>query len=929
LALLVQGVFLGGCTADSLAEDNHTREGSVTAQGMEIQNKEDEGAAQDVEIQNQQEEANPQINTIPKDLEEIPGTYFEKAKSQGTLEELYYDTYESFSYEDRKETLTKRAIVYLPEGYDETQAYNVFYLMHGGWGNETTTLGTPDHPSAFKNVIDHAIADGKIQPFIIVCPTYNNTSPQDSASFSLALQLTRNYHNELIHDLIPAAEEKYSTYAADTTAEGIRASRDHRGFGGFSMGSVATWRTFQYCLDSFRYFLPMSCGTSLDDEEIFSAAEDFAQEDYFVWMMVGTSDFSYRYDEARASLMRKSKYFSDVDENAAGNFAYRVKNGYSHDRRASMEYTYNGLMQFWSNCTDVGEQAKQPFVNDTAVTWGTRTIKGFLNDNALHSEMGDIHFSSYIPEDYDSTKPYALFITLPGWEGLYFQGVGANMVEDFGSEAIKYNEEMIILSLQLNDWGKTSAEMTILLTEYFLENYNIDTSQVYLEGFSGGGETGSLVMGMRPELYTAYLMVSSKWDGNLDVLAEAKVPVYMAIGEEDSYYGSESLKEAYETLYRLYEGQGFSGKEIEGLLVLDVKEQDWFSERGFGDQHAGGGAFAYEESIMGWLFGDHDIKKDPGRMDEMKSSYEVRKGISGFTLQYNDLPEAYRVSSSFSYELMNHRPPLPEGESTVLDAVPDPAQTEVFYLWEEGNAPARTRFTSDMTGYYDSYDFRPYVTALPIPEGVKAKGAVILLAGGAFQFRGDYTDTLPTAVQLREYGYRCFIVDYRLRPYSQEEGALDVARTVRFIRKNADTYGIDPEDITVMGYSAGGIQAGEFFISADGDVNGSYLDPGYTPDELDEISADAAACGMIYSFYGRLSVASLDVEHLKAAELPPTFYCYGTRDPFYRQFEAQVALMEEVGVVSDTIVLEEWPHGYGGDGGWVADYAAWLEKIFS
>ena len=89
---------------------------------------------------------------------------------------------------------------------------------------------------------------------------------------------------------------------------------------------------------------------------------------------------------------------------------------------------------------------------------------------------------------------------------------------------------------------------------------------------------------------------------------------------------------------------------------------------------------------------------------------------------------------------------------------------------------------------------------------------------------------------------------------------------MRFIRKNADTYGIDPEDIAVMGYSAGGIQAGEFFISADGDVNGSYLDPGYTPDELDEISADAAACGMIYSFYGRLSVASLDVEHLRSEE---------------------------------------------------------------
>ena len=81
----------------------------------------------------------------------------------------------------------------------------------------------------------------------------------------------------------------------------------------------------------------------------------------------------------------------------------------------------------------------EPSESDVAVTWGTQTVKGFVNDNALHSEIGDIHFSSYIPETYDGTRPYALFITLPGWEGLYFQGVGANMVEDFGPEAVKLN----------------------------------------------------------------------------------------------------------------------------------------------------------------------------------------------------------------------------------------------------------------------------------------------------------------------------------------------------------------------------------------------------------------------------------------------------------------------------------------------------------
>lgn len=233
---------------------------------------------------------------------------------------------------------------------------------------------------------------------------------------------------------------------------------------------------------------------------------------------------------------------------------------------------------------------------------GTEKQKGFINDNVLHSDIGDIHFSSYIPDTYDGAEPYALFITLPGWEGLYFQGVGANMVEDFGPEAIKYNEKMIVLSTQLDDWGETSANMAIELTEYFIANYNIDTNKVYLHGMSGGGETGSLVMGKRPDLYTAYLMTSSKWDGDLNVLAEAETPVYLVIGEDDSYYGSASLKNAYAKLHELYEKKGLTDDAIHRLLVLDVKDSKYFTDRGYKDQHMGGASFAYEEDIMSWLF---------------------------------------------------------------------------------------------------------------------------------------------------------------------------------------------------------------------------------------------------------------------------------------------------------------------------------------
>ncbi|MDD5288127.1 MAG: alpha/beta hydrolase-fold protein [Dehalococcoidales bacterium] len=320
---------------------------------------------------------------IPKEIEEIPGRYFDESNQPGTLKDLYYDTYESFSYNEKSDPLQKHAVVYLPYGYSEAQQYDVFYLMHGGWGDETRTLGTPESPSSFKNAIDNAVAAGEMRPLIIVCPTYNNTNENglDSASFSLAMQLTENYHNELINDLIPAVEGTYSTYAASISRNDLSDSRDHRGFGGFSMGSVATWRTFQYGLDYFHYFLPMSCGTSLNDEEIFAAAEGHDPDDYFVFVMTGTDDFAYSYDKGRTDLMRASKYFSDVDDNVTGNYAYRVKEGYSHGGIAATEYTYNGMKAFYrGNATAEDRETMQS--EQDAFTVDTR-IEDVISDSVF------------------------------------------------------------------------------------------------------------------------------------------------------------------------------------------------------------------------------------------------------------------------------------------------------------------------------------------------------------------------------------------------------------------------------------------------------------------------------------------------------------------------------------------------------------------
>lgn len=252
-------------------------------------------------------------------------------------------------------------------------------------------------------------------------------------------------------------------------------------------------------------------------------------------------------------------------------------------------------------------QTTQPAKENYSVTNATDTYRDFTIDNVLHSDSnGDIHFNLYIPKSYDGSEAYALFVTLPGYEGLYFQGVGINLHEEnFGFEAQKYNSNMIIVAPQLNGWDEESADETIALVEYLLSAYNIDKSKVYIEGYSGGGETASIAVSKRPDLFTAYLQVSSQWDGEYDSVAKSHLPVYIAIGRDDEYYGSGKSQSAYNTLYNLYKQQGLTESEIDKILVIDIKEREYFTSRNVDSEHGSGGLFAEDKEIMSWLFGKH------------------------------------------------------------------------------------------------------------------------------------------------------------------------------------------------------------------------------------------------------------------------------------------------------------------------------------
>ena len=178
-----------------------------------------------------------------------------------------------------------------------------------------------------------------------------------------------------------------------------------------------------------------------------------------------------------------------------------------------------------------------------------------------------------------------------------------------------------------------------------------------------------------------------------------------------------------------------------------------------------------------------------------------------------------------------------------------------IYLWPEGNMPTITSYTVNNGNYQDDPDFRPNMVWYPVPDGVEVKGAVMVCPGGAFMFRSG-NEGAPVAERLAELGWQSFVVNYRVRPYTMEEGSLDLARAIRYVRSHAADYGINPDRIASVGFSAGGILCGDEALHFDGQVNGTALDDSYVPDALDDVSADVCAIGMIYSFYGRLSVSN-------------------------------------------------------------------------
>jgi acetyl esterase/lipase len=241
---------------------------------------------------------------------------------------------------------------------------------------------------------------------------------------------------------------------------------------------------------------------------------------------------------------------------------------------------------------------------------------------------------------------------------------------------------------------------------------------------------------------------------------------------------------------------------------------------------------------------------------------------------------------------------------------------------------------------------QPTLTAYLAPKTSAVGTAVIVCPGGGYQHLAIDKEGTDPARWFNSLGISAFVLKYRLGPkYHHPNELLDAQRAIRTVRSRAAQYGLEPDRIGIMGFSAGGHLASTAGTHFD-DGNASAADPidraGSRPDFL-ILCYPVITFTEPYLHRGSMRmllgdqpdpalVTNLSNELQVTARTPPTFLFHTTADttvPVENSVMFYMAL-RKAGVPAEMHIYERGPHGVGlaptdeALSSWPARLAAWL-----
>lgn len=266
------------------------------------------------------------------------------------------------------------------------------------------------------------------------------------------------------------------------------------------------------------------------------------------------------------------------------------------------------------------------------------------------------------------------------------------------------------------------------------------------------------------------------------------------------------------------------------------------------------------------------------------------------------------------------------------------APPQTFPLWPDGPPGALGTADADI----------PTLTLYePLHPSVSAT-AIVVAPGGSYVMLAMNHEGRQVANWLNSLGVTAFVLKYRLGPkYHHPIELGDAQRAIRFVRSHAEEYGISPDRIGMMGFSAGGHLAstvGTHFDSGDPDAADPVDRVSCRPDFL-VLAYPVISFIAPYSHSGSAKNllgpdADLKLREELSSELhvtsdtPPTFLFSTTADktvPVENSIAFYLSL-RKAGVPAEMHIFERGPHGVGLDlsdpvlGKWPVLLANWMRQ---
>lgn len=228
------------------------------------------------------------------------------------------------------------------------------------------------------------------------------------------------------------------------------------------------------------------------------------------------------------------------------------------------------------------------------------------------------------------------------------------------------------------------------------------------------------------------------------------------------------------------------------------------------------------------------------------------------------------------------------------------------------------------------------------PKEQKSDSCVLCLPGGGFNNCYYGPEGVPNAEFWNSTGRVAAVLIYRVpRPEGKPIYWLalqDAQRAVRYLRANAEKYGIDPNKIGVQGYSAGGCLA--LYVAANSTMKT------YEPcDELDKVSTQVAFAIPIYPAFvlddgadgpnaNKGEGAKMLDDFLFDAQTPPMCLMHGDSDVYSPVGSVEVyKKLRKMGVTCELHIFSGAVHGFynwiplENAKSWRERCEAWLTKM--